>query len=230
MKAALIGTGKTGGRVLNLLDPSEVSGAFNDENLPTKERLAAADVIIVFVPGDAVSSVFDMVLESGTPAVWGSTGFQWPDDLDNQLKTANTRWVIASNFSLGMNIVRHCIQYLSKASALLNHPEFHIHEVHHTAKKDAPSGTALSWKKWLDKESPITSAREGDVKGIHELTLTTQNESIQLKHEALSRDVFAEGAIWTARYLTDHPEMDSGLYPFEMLIDQTFEEVFNEFH
>ena len=76
MKTALIGTGKTGGRVLNLLDPSEVSGAYNDENLPTKEGLADADVIIVFVPGDAVSSVYDMILQSGTPAVWGSTGFQ----------------------------------------------------------------------------------------------------------------------------------------------------------
>lgn len=226
MKAALLGTGKTGGRILNLLDPSEVSGAYNDENLPTPEGLDAADVIIVFVPGDAVSSVFDMVLESGKPAVWGSTGFEWPDNLDQQLKNADTRWVIASNFSLGMNVVRHCIQYLSRASAILNNPEFHIHEVHHTAKKDAPSGTAKSWKKWLGKDCPITYAREGDVKGIHELTLTTENESIQLRHEALSRDVFAEGAIWAARYLASHPEMDSGLYPFETLIDQTFEEVF----
>ncbi len=230
MKTAVIGTGKTGGRVAALLNQAEISGTFDRLHPPDEKDLSAADVAIIFVPGDAAGALFNTVLESGTPAVWGTTGYSWPEDLDQQLKRAGTRWILASNFSLGMQVMRHCIERLSQTSAILKDPEFRIHEIHHTAKKDAPSGTALSWKNWLGKEAPITWDRRGDIKGIHELTAQTANESIQLKHEALSRDVFAEGAIWAARYLIEHPEMQPGLYPFETLIDQTFEEIFHEYH
>lgn len=228
MKVAVIGTGKSGSRVQELLEPEEIGGLYNRANPPDTTLLAASDVSIIFVPGDAVDEIFETVLSSGKPAVWASTGYQWPDDLDQRVKNAGTQWVIASNFSLGMNLVRHCIRYLSRASDLLNDPVFRIHEVHHTAKKDAPSGTALSWKKWLGRECDITYERIGDVKGIHQLTVSSENESIRLIHEALSRDVFAEGAIWAARQITANNQLTPGLYMFESLVDKAFKEVIYE--
>lgn len=223
MKIAVIGTGKTGGKVVELLG-DELSEAFDSNNPPTVEKLQQADAVIIFVPGDAVPDVMDKVIEAGIPAAWGSTGFVWPDDVEERVKARNAKWILASNFSLGMNIIRKSIQAISAGSNILKDPEFRIHEVHHVHKKDAPSGTALSWKEWLDKEAEVTSAREGDVKGIHELTLKTETEEITLKHKALDRALFAEGAIWAAKQLVNNSKMEAGIRTFGQLFDQVMEE------
>ena len=226
MKAAVIGTGKTGSKVVDLLGDQLVS-TFNEHNPVTVEGLAEVDVVIIFAPGDAVPDILPQVLESGTPAVWGSTGYDWPIDLDEQVSEKGSRWIIASNFSLGMNIVRKCIEVISKGSNILPSPEYAMHEVHHIHKKDAPSGTAVSWKQWLGKEVDITHEREGDVKGIHELEMKTVYESIFLRHEALDRAVFASGAIWAAEQLTKQSHL-KGIYSFAEIFDQAFTELNDE--
>ena len=98
-------------------------------------------------------------------------------------------------------------------------PVFKIHEVHHIHKKDAPSGTALSWKEWLAKDAEVTSAREGDINGIHELTVTTETEEITLKHNALDRSLFAEGAIWAVEQLMNEQKLTNGVVTFGQLFD-----------
>lgn len=218
MNVAVIGTGKTGSEVVNLVEKEKLVGPFNTGNEPTVQKLRQAEVIIIFVPGSAVDDIFAEVLESEVPAVWGSTGYEWPKDLDQRLKKKNIKWLRASNFSLGMNIIRRCIAVISKGSDLLNEPEFHIHEVHHTGKKDAPSGTAISWKKWLGKDAEISSERKGDVKGIHELAMKTESESIYLKHEAHDRAVFAKGALWSAGQLLKD-SVGPGIHDIETIFD-----------
>lgn len=218
MKIAVIGTGKTGGEVVELIDKKDLVGPFNSSNKPTVQALQQADATIIFVPGSAVDDIFNTVIKSGIPAVWGSTGYEWPDDLDNQLKQKKLKWLRASNFSLGMNIVRRCIELISKGSGLLDEPAFHIHEVHHTDKLDAPSGTAISWKEWLGKDAEITSERKGDIKGIHELHMKTKPESIWLKHQAHERAVFAKGAIWSAEQLMKD-SVGPGFHDVETIFD-----------
>lgn len=218
MKISVIGTGKTGGKVVELLGDN-LAYAFDEANPPTLEKLKKSDAVIIFVPGDAVSNILPLVLESGIPAAWGSTGFSWPEDLEDKVQKMETKWVLATNFSLGMNIIRNAIEAISAGSKILKDPEFKIHEVHHVHKKDAPSGTALSWKEWLNKEAEITSAREGDINGIHELTVTTVNEEITLKHDAKDRALFAEGAIWAAEQLIKNQNLTNGIYTFGQLFD-----------
>lgn len=218
MKISVIGTGKTGGKVVELLGDN-LAYAFDETNPPTVEKLKESDAVIIFVPGDAVEEILPMVLESGTPAAWGSTGYEWQDDLEDHVKQVGTKWVLATNFSLGMNIIRNAIEAISEGSQILKNPSFKIHEVHHVHKKDAPSGTALSWKEWLNKEAEITSAREGDINGIHELTVTTVNEEITLKHDAKDRALFAEGAIWAAEQLIKNQNLTNGIYTFGQLFD-----------
>lgn len=222
MKVSVIGTGKTGGKVAELLGDN-LMDAFDQKNPPTVVKLQQADAVIIFVPGEAVHDILQVVLDSGVPAAWGSTGFEWPDELEDQVKAKNAKWVIASNFSLGMNIIRKNIEIISEGSAMLKNPEFHIHEVHHIHKKDAPSGTALSWKEWLDKEAKVSSSREGDVKGIHELMLTTATEKITLRHDALDRSLFAEGAIWASEQLINNESLKPGIISFGQLFDQVME-------
>lgn len=222
MKVAVIGTGKTGGEVVSLVEPDNLIGPFNTDNKPTIDKLKQADVCIIFVPGSSVGDIIDVVLDSKVPAVWGSTGYTWPENLDQTLRDEGLKWLKASNFSLGMNIIRRCISIISKGSELLNSPDFHIHEIHHTGKKDAPSGTAISWKEWLGKDAKITSERKGDVKGIHELLMETNSESITLKHQAHNRAVFAKGAIWSAEQLLKK-HISSGFHDIETIFDNVIQ-------
>ncbi len=218
MKISVIGTGKTGSKVVEMLR-DRLLDAFDENNLPTVEKLQKADAVIIFVPGESVVNIIDMVLASGTRAAWGSTGFSWPDDLDRRVQTMRTKWVMANNFSLGMNLIRKAIESMSVGSKILKNPVFHIHEVHHIHKKDAPSGTAISWKNWLNKPVNITSAREGDVNGFHELTIKTGTEKISLSHEAMDRSIFAEGAIWAAEQLVTNQQLTYGVHTFGELFD-----------
>ncbi len=220
MKISVIGTGKTGGAIVEYLGDKAVP--FNRENPPTVDALAKTDVAIIFVPGDAADDIIDTVLEAKIPAVWGTTGYKWPKDLPDRVKSAGAKWVIGSNFSLGMNLVRKSLEMFGKGSSLLDSPEYHIHETHHVHKKDAPSGTAISWQDWLDREAAISSSREGDVKGVHQLHIKTKNESIYLKHEAHDRKLFAEGAVWTAEYLLDNGYIAPGVYQFSAIFDEAF--------
>ncbi len=219
MKLAVIGTGKTGGKVTELLSEDQISDTFDENNEPTADKLKKADAAIIFVPGSAVDDIFEDVFDSGIPAIWGSTGYEWPSDLDERLSKAGIKWLKASNFSLGMNIIRRAINVISEGSEILQDPEFHIHEVHHIHKKDAPSGTALSWQEWLGKEAEITSERKGDIKGIHELTVSTPAETIFLKHQAHDRAVFAQGAIWAAEQIVKD-EVTPGFHDFTTIFDQ----------
>ena len=140
MKIAVIGNGKTGGQVAKLLDDDQIIGPFNSGNPPTVKKLEQADAAIIFVPGTAVKEVMEPLLSAGIHAAWGSTGYEWPaQSLDEKLKARNLKWMHASNFSLGMNIMRRCLEMIGKGSEILDKPKFSIHEIHHTGKQDAPS-------------------------------------------------------------------------------------------
>ncbi len=213
MKVALLGKGKTGGRVLELLrDQSIPHTVFDSVNHPTLENLKGHDVVISFLSGEVFFSYADLLIESKIPVVTGSTGVPFPLNFDVKLKAP---WIYATNFSLGMNLIQQMIQVMSQAQKLLSEYTFSIHEVHHTKKLDSPSGTALSWKKWAAHEMEISSERIGDVPGIHEITLTTKTEKISLKHEALDRKIFAEGALFGAKKIHSLPP---GLHLFQDVV------------
>lgn len=227
MKIALLGKGKTGGKVLELLQEQKIPHTvFDSQNRPTKESLKGHDVIISFLSGEVFKHYIDLLVETKIPVVTGSTGMTWPLDFDLDLKKKNIRWIYATNFSLGMNIVQQMILIMSQVGKLFSDYQFSLHEVHHTKKLDAPSGTALSWKKWANHEMEISSERMGDVIGIHELELKTPNEKITLRHEALDRRIFAEGALFAARKINDNT-LGPGLHLFQDIVQSLFTQNLN---
>ncbi len=217
-KLALLGTGKTGSHVLELAPSKgfEVV-SFNSKNPPTLETLGEVDVIMSFLPGEAFLKYVDLIIESQKPLVCGSTGFEWSSELRAKLQSAGLVWLYATNFALGMNIVHKMIDELAKARKLFSDYDFKMHEIHHTRKLDAPSGTALTWKKWLADEVEITSERTGDVVGTHTLSFHSPYERITLTHESLDRKIFAEGALWAAQKIITDTKLAKGLHSFEDL-------------
>ena len=218
MKIALLGKGKTGSKIISLAekDYHQVT-VFDTTNQPTMEKLQGHDVIISFLPGEPFLDLTPLLIEVKIPVVTGSTGFNWPTDLEKDLVQNNVSWIWGHNFSMGINLVKSCLEILGKAKEIFPEVEFQIHEVHHTKKLDAPSGTAISFQNWLNQENTndinITSERTGDVVGIHELTVKTNFESITLKHQAHDRNIFANGAIFAADYLVNNP-LKPGLHNF----------------
>ncbi len=219
MKIALLGTGKTGSHVASLHKNTEL---FNRKNIPTIEKLKECDVVISFLAGDIFESYIPLLIESKLPVVTGSTGFTWKDTDIEQINMNQCTWVRAHNFSLGMNIVKSMIETLSKASKLYPEAKFHIHDIHHIHKKDAPSGTALSWEKWLGQEANITAERTGDIVGYHHLEMNTPVEKIKITHEAKDRAIFAKGAIWAAEHVIKNEQNQKrGLIEFSTLVQET---------
>lgn len=217
MKIALLGKGKTGSKVLECKTHQVI--AFDSKNPPTFERLETFDVIISFLPGEAFKSYIPLLVETKLPVVSGSTGFDWPSQLDETLKAKKLSWIYASNFSLGVALVKQMLNKLSAAKDFFPNHQSSIHEIHHTHKKDAPSGTALSMEQWMHEKCLITSERTGDVIGFHELTFDTGSEKIKISHEALDRKLFADGAIWAAEYLFKNK--NPGLHAFQEIIERT---------
>ncbi|MFL5785556.1 MAG: 4-hydroxy-tetrahydrodipicolinate reductase [Bacteriovoracaceae bacterium] len=216
MKLALIGKGKTGGKVLELNAPGVEITVFDRSHEPTFEKLTKCDVILSFLPGDAFSELIPLLLETKKPVVTGSTGFKWPENFDKTLREKNLTWIYATNFSLGVVVLKQLIGRLNQVSHLFSEKTLSIHEVHHTKKLDAPSGTALSMKEWLKGDCEVTSAREGDVVGLHTLTLETPSEIIRLEHEAKNRTLFAEGAVWATKMIT---KVQPGLHSFQKVVE-----------
>ena len=153
------------------------------------------------------------------PLVCGTTGLS--EEHFAKLKSSAAEFPIfyAPNMGIGVNVLA---QMLHRAKDdLISNFDIKIIDTHHKHKKDAPSGTALFLANQLqtqDTQIPITSIREGEAFGTHEVILSTPDETITITHQALNRNVFAMGAIKAAMWLASQK---NGLYSFQDLLKTT---------
>ena len=184
----------------------------------TKPEVAGRCVCIDFTTPDAFRSNYPFIAKNFKAAVIGTTG--WNDikaDVIKAFEDAGTPMIYASNFSLGVNALFAAI---AKAAEILKGAGYtpEIEEIHHIHKLDAPSGTAKTMGELVEctlgEKPEITSIREGEVPGIHTLTLTSACDKLTLKHEAFSREGFAKGAV-AAALLTEGLE---GVHEFSELL------------
>jgi 4-hydroxy-tetrahydrodipicolinate reductase len=219
MKLALLGYGKMGKTIERLAMEAGHQVVFIKERDKTEGDLTEADVAIDFSTPEAAFENITRCIKDGIPVVSGTTG--WLNDFDEVLKLCEERngsFIYASNFSIGVNLFFGLNEYLAKQMSAWDMYKVGIEEIHHTEKKDAPSGTAISLAEGIIKNSnkqawqlnggddrtvPIHAKREADVKGTHEITYSSEIDTISIKHEAHSRDGFAKGAILAAAWLQD---------------------------
>lgn len=210
---AIIGDGKMGRTIAQMVQErgwtvcAMLDSAHNRDGAGISRRsLGEPDVAIEFTtPGSAVANIIACVA-GRIPVVVGTTG--WYESLPmitEQVNAAGSALLWAANFSVGVNLF---VELTRRAGELMAAaPEFsaHLLETHHSAKKDAPSGTALAivdaMEKPLGKRIPVTSVRTGSVPGTHELIFDSTYEQMSLRHEARDRRVFADGALRAAQWL-----------------------------
>lgn len=182
----------------------------------TAPNLAGVDVVIDFTAPSCVLVHMEASVEAGKNMVVGTTG--WYREIDRVKKlveSSGTGFLYAANFSVGVNLFLEAIR--AAAAALQHDYSAQIFERHHVHKKDSPSGTALVMQRLIREASgknedvEITSFREGDVVGMHEVVLDSAADSIYLCHDAKSRRGFAEGAVRAAEWLSGK----KGFYDFK---------------
>ncbi len=223
MKIALVGYGKMGHMIEEIAQQRghEIvlriqSGNREDFN---QDNLSKADVAIEFTGPDSAFDNVKKCLESGIPVVSGSTG--WNDQLMSArsfCKEKNGSFLHASNFSIGVNIFFELNELLAKLMASQQDYEVTMKEVHHTQKKDAPSGTAVTLAeqilshlhrktKWVNEPShhstelSIISERVDPAPGTHFVKYSSEVDDIEIIHTAHSRKGFALGAVMAAEYI-----------------------------
>ncbi|MBL0357382.1 MAG: 4-hydroxy-tetrahydrodipicolinate reductase [Chitinophagaceae bacterium] len=223
MNIALIGYGKMGKAIeeIALQRGHNIVLTIDFDNLQdfTKENLQKADVAIEFTgPHSAVGNV-TRCLQFGVPLVCGSTG--WLDQWGAVKKLCDDTggaFLYASNFSVGVNLFFELNKYL--AQLMSKHTEYDVsmEEIHHTQKKDAPSGTAItlaeqvlanisSKKNWVNEaraypaELSIISKRIDPAPGTHSIKYSSEIDDIEIIHTAHSRKGFATGAVLAAEFL-----------------------------
>lgn len=223
MKFALIGYGKMGMAIeeIAIERGHSIVLKVNIDNLEdfTEANVKEADVAIEFThPGSAFENV-QKCLEWGVPVVCGTTG--WLDKFEEAkqiCKQYNSALLVTSNFSIGVNLFFE----LNKKLAALMQPhanyDVSMEEIHHTQKKDAPSGTAITLaeqiletvsrkKKWVNHlsdnadELEIISERIDPAPGTHKVKYSSSIDDIEIIHTAHNRQGFAAGAVLAAEFI-----------------------------
>ncbi len=225
MNILLLGYGKMGQKIDALAQQKghSIIGRINDENRKDLSDLTTdnIDVAIEFSQPDAAPDNIRWCFENGIPVAVGTTG--WLDQketLDKECKSSGGTYLYASNFSIGVNLFFKLNDYLAQLMQHQGQYDIFTKEIHHTAKKDAPSGTAITLAEgilkhfpykthWLNEKSKdpkalsIVSERIDPTPGTHEITYFSAIDSIEIRHIAHSREGFATGALAVAEWLKD---------------------------
>jgi 4-hydroxy-tetrahydrodipicolinate reductase len=207
MKAIISGYGKMGHMVEKELAKQGIELVEASEDIVATDPAKAKECVCIdFTTPDAFKANYKFIAQNFKAAVIGTTGWNSiAADVIKAFQDAGTPMIYASNFSLGVNALFAAVK---KVGEMLKDKGYtpSIEEVHHIHKLDAPSGTAISIGKLIEDtlgEKPeITSVREGEVPGIHTVTLESSVDKLTLKHEAYSREGLAKGAV-VAAIMTD---------------------------
>jgi 4-hydroxy-tetrahydrodipicolinate reductase len=226
---AIVGYGKMG-RLIGQLAPDygfDVRAKFDAENNAhaqalSSETLRGIDVAVEFTAPEAAPDNLRRLAALGVNCVAGTTG--WHDHLPAIRETvaqSGTGLVWAPNFSVGVNIF---IQVVAQAAALFaNQAEYEAWgwEIHHSAKKDAPSGTLKKLAEEMRasgyaRSISLSANRAGAHPGTHEIGFDCAADTITLRHTARSRDAFARGALRAARWIAGK----KGVFEFREILGE----------
>lgn len=220
MRIALIGYGKMGKTIeLLALEAGHEIVCKIDHGDPLENLLnQSQDIAIEFSQPDAAYENLSFCIEHGIAVISGTTGWlEHYQELVLKCKSRNGTFLYASNFSVGVNLFFELNKWLADKMASLSY-EVSMKEVHHTEKKDSPSGTAITlaegiistpnkYDGWVNetpedkRKLPIISERIAKTPGTHIVTYSSEMETISIEHVAKDRKIFAAGVIKVSEWI-----------------------------
>jgi len=214
MRILLVGHGKMGRMIESLageygcdvagvIDPQSPAHGGNADD----ERWHDVDVAVDFTSPDAVMSNAPALAKRGINLVIGTTGWTGHEpELQRIVAGAGVGVVAAPNFSAGVVLFEAVAAYAARLFAPQQQFGAFLHEAHHAAKKDAPSGTALSLKRAMERAGfpraiDVSATRAGFIPGTHTIGFDGPAETLTLTHSARDRSAFAHGALTAVRWI-----------------------------
>ena len=187
---------------------ADIATELGDLDFIQDGHIKNADVLIDFSRPSSTLKILEDCLKLNIPMVIGTTGFNKAELSAIEEASKKIPILLAFNMSKGIFIIKKSIQDFLKSNS--NKLKCSIEEVHHTEKVDSPSGTAIELKNVIEKADiaknisslNIESKRVQGVFGIHKVIFSSDSDYIEFKHEALSRKVFAEGAIEISKLIS----------------------------
>jgi 4-hydroxy-tetrahydrodipicolinate reductase len=229
LNLALLGHGKMGGAVARIAPERgfDLRLILTIESNPdgvaiTEENFRGIDVAIDFTQPDVVVENIRRVAALGVSLVVGTTG--WNErfaEVEKIVAESGIGLVHAANFSIGVQLFYRLAREAAKIFAPYAMYEPYIVEAHHKFKKDAPSGTALELKRRVapglpGREIPTSSVRGGYIPGTHEMGFDSEADTVLVRHNARSRQGFAEGALYAARWVAGK----KGMFAFDEILEE----------
>ena len=204
MKVLLVGYGKMGRMVEELAGEHglEVAG-----HADLGEVWAPSDVAIDFTTADALAANFPRYVDRKLPVVIGTTGWSANEAAFRaEAEKAGLGVVASANFSIGVNVFQLVVEQAARLLQAHGGYGAWVHEAHHAAKRDAPSGTALLLRDTMTaagyaRPIDMSSTRAGMIPGTHTVGFDGPSDTIELTHRARDRRGFASGALLAARWL-----------------------------
>lgn len=201
-------SGRMGQEVKKLVESTpglELLGGYSRSQAGnTPER--SPDIVIDFSLPETLPHLKEFIAKHNSCLVSGTTGLSEAQKLELKGLGSFSPVFWAANMSFGVYLMCQLVEKLARYDQFYN---FNIEETHHIHKKDKPSGTALiveeSAKKSTSHLGQIKSIREGEVFGIHRFLASSKNESLEIKHEAYNRSLFAQGALDISSWLCQQP-------------------------
>jgi 4-hydroxy-tetrahydrodipicolinate reductase len=184
-----------------------VAGWVDRDNAGRSGDWPQADVAIDFSNGDAVPANFPLLAARGLEIVIGTTGWAGHEPAIRREAEARGLGVVAApNFALGVNLFTAMVARAAELMARRGEFGAWAHELHHAAKRDAPSGTALALLQTMRDAAytapiDVASTRAGAIPGTHTIGFDGGGETITLTHVARDRSIFARGALEAARWV-----------------------------
>jgi 4-hydroxy-tetrahydrodipicolinate reductase len=214
MRLLLVGRGRMGRLIESLAGGygAEVAFVLDRASNPkgagvTAERCRGIDVAIDFSTAEATLDSLPQLAAHGVSLVVGTTGWLAREaELRDAVARAGVGAVVAANFSLGANVLEALAESAGRLLTGADSYGAFIHEAHHSAKKDAPSGTALTLRKAVERSGfpraiDVSSTRAGFIPGTHTVGFDAQAETLALTHTVRDRATFAHGALAAARWV-----------------------------
>jgi 4-hydroxy-tetrahydrodipicolinate reductase len=237
-KIGLIGYGNMGKEIHKLAKEKNmvVSAIYDEDNPLFESNTFDFDVAIDFSIPSAVVTNAEIVAKANKNLVIGTTGWYDNTDIIRQIAIDNNIGIVwGANFSIGMQIFFKLVNYASELANKVDGYDIFMHEIHHSKKKDSPSGTALNLAKIIvdnidskrniqintahgeinKNQLHVTSTRGGFVPGTHTVYLDSVQDTIELTHRARNRSGFAGGALKAAELIYEK----KGFVSFEELLE-----------
>jgi 4-hydroxy-tetrahydrodipicolinate reductase len=214
MRLLLVGRGRMGRLIESLAGGygAEVAFVLDRASNPkgagvTAERCRGIDVAIDFSTAEATLDSLPQLAAHGVSLVVGTTGWLAREaELREAVARAGIGAVVAANFSLGATVLEALAESAGRLLSGADSYGAFIHEAHHSAKKDAPSGTALTLRKAVERGGfpraiDVSSTRAGFIPGTHTVGFDAQAETLAITHTVRDRATFAHGALAAARWV-----------------------------